>query len=221
MDPEAWRARWREGTIGFHEAATNTFLTAHADRLGSPGRVFVPLCGKSRDMAYLASLGHSVVGVDVSEIAAPAFFAESGLEPVRSRRGPFEAFSAGGVEILVGDVFLADRALLGPFDAIYDRAALVALTPGEQAPRYAAHLASLLREGGRMLLVTFDYDQSKMEGPPFAVSPGRVRDLFGGTFEIEHLADRDVTDERPRFREAGADRVTESAWLLVRRPLNR
>src|SRR5258708_453545 len=146
MNPEFWLERWRAGRIGFHDAAPNPFAIANAARLGDPPRtIFVPLCGKSRDMAHLAALGHRVVGVELAEQAATAFFAESGLVPVRSRRGPFGVFAANGVEIYVGDVFAFDRDVAGPVDAIYDRAALVALPPDDQ-PRYAALLTSLLTE---------------------------------------------------------------------------
>jgi thiopurine S-methyltransferase len=216
MEPSDWQARWREGKTGFHEGAPNAFLVEHADRLGSPKRVFVPLCGKTRDMAFLASRGAEVVGVDVSELAAEQFFAESSLVAERSKSGPFEAFAAGGVTILVGDVFAVDPSSVGLFDAIYDRAALVALDPAERA-RYASLLASLLGPGSKLLLVNFDYDQTKMAGPPYAVSDATVLELFGGEFECSKLGERDVTDERPRFREAGVDRISESAWLLSRK----
>ena len=211
MGPEDWLQRWREGKIGFHEAAPNGFLVAHAARLA--GTVFLPLCGKSRDMAHLASLGHRIVGAELSGIAAEAFFSESSITPERSTRGGFEVLSAGGVSIFVGDVFALTSDLIGPIDTAYDRAALVAVAPDEQA-RYAAHLASL---GPRtILLVTFDYDQTKMEGPPFSVSDARARELFSRWYSCERLDARDVTDERPRFREAGIDRVTETLLLLQR-----
>ncbi|MGZ3424172.1 MAG: thiopurine S-methyltransferase [Polyangiales bacterium] len=216
MQPSDWQARWREGKIGFHEAAPNPLLVEHVERLGSPRRVFVPLCGKSRDMAFFASRGARVIGADVSELAAEQFFAESSLVPERSQVGPFEVHAAGGIEFFVGDVFALDAARVGEIDAIYDRAALVALTPTDQT-RYASLLASLLPSGGKMLLVTFEYDQSKMGGPPFAVSDARVAELFAADFALEKLGERDVTDERPRFREAGIDRVSESAWLLSRK----
>lgn len=224
MDPNFWHERWAQGQIGFHEPTANDLLVAHDARLGAdgaksaPGTVLVPLCGKSRDLAHLAELGHRVVGVELSPLAAEAFFAESGLTPLRSQRGPFEVFESHGVAILVGDVFALDEArdLLPPIDAIYDRAALVALPPEMQA-RYAPLLASLLPPGGRMLLVAFDYDQTKLAGPPFSVPAARIEELYGATFAIERLDARDVSDQRPRFREVGADPVTESVYLLTRR----
>jgi len=211
MDPNFWLERWREGRTAFHEEAPNTFLTSHAARLGpAPKRVFVPLCGKSRDLAHLASLGHEVVGVELSPIACESFFFESTVTPERTNNGPFQVLSARGVTVFVGDVFDLTPELLGPLDAAYDRAALVALPP-EMQERYAAHLLNLLPPGAPILLVTFDYDTSKMEGPPFSVTNERVEALFGTRCLIERLGQRDVT-ERPKFAAASA---VETAWQLT------
>jgi thiopurine S-methyltransferase len=209
MDPDFWLARWREGRTAFHESAPNTLLAKYADRLGAPPkRVFVPLCGKSLDLAHLASLGHEVVGVEVSPIAADAFF--ENLTPTRAQVGPFEAVTAGSVTILVGDAFALTRELLGPVDAVYDRAALVALPP-ELQEKYADLVLSLLSPGAPILLITFDYDTSKMQGPPFSVNSERVEQLFGGRCLLERFEQRAVED-RPKFVEAGA---IETAWLLT------
>ena len=39
----------------------------------------MPLCGKSLDMKWLAEQGHSVVGIDIVELAAQQFFTENDL----------------------------------------------------------------------------------------------------------------------------------------------
>lgn len=187
MNAEFWKARWREGRIGFHEGRPNEFLVAHAKALGAPGRVLVPLCGKSEDMAYLASLGHEVVGIELSDIATEAFFREHDLEAPPERRGPFMARSAGGITILQGDVFDARPEALGTFTAFYDRAAIVALPP-ELRPRYAAHVRALAGEETPGLVVTFEYPQEKMEGPPFSVSEEELRRYFPSVTPL---------DERP------------------------
>ena len=98
----------------------------------------------------------------------------------------------------------------GPIDAIYDRAALVAL-PAEMQQKYVDLLLSLVSPGAPILLITFDYDTSKMEGPPFSVNNDRVEQLFGQRCLLERFEQRPVTD-RPRFAEASA---VETAWLLT------
>lgn len=184
---EDWLARWRDGRIGFHEGAPNALLVRHAARL-TGRRVLVPLCGKAEDLAYLASLGHAVFGVELAESAVRAFFVEHGLEPAIAPHGPFTAYRAGSITLLAGDWFAVTPALTGPIDAVYDRAALVALPP-ELRARYVAHLRSLLAPGTDSLVITLEYDSSVMTGPPFAVPEAELRALYAGT-AIELLEER-------------------------------
>jgi thiopurine S-methyltransferase len=187
MDPDFWRARWAEGKIGFHEGRPNAHLEAHASRLGERRTVLVPLCGKSADLAYLAARGHHVVGVELVESAARAFFAEHGLTPEESTRGGLTALSAGEITILVGDFFATTRELLGPVDALYDRAAMIALPPPLRA-RYVQHLRKLLPVGAPGLLLVLEYPQDQMAGPPFSVMEDEVRALYAGA-TVETIVD--------------------------------
>lgn len=189
MNPDFWVSRWREGQIGFHEGAPNTFLRAHVARLGAARRVLVPLCGKSADLAFLAAQGHAVVGVELVEDAVRAFFAEHGLTPTVTARGALTEYACGAITLLAGDVFATTPALLGPIDALYDRAALIAL-PEELRVRYVAHLRALLPRGADGLVVTVEYPQEAMSGPPFSVPEAEVRRLFDG-ISIERI------DRRP------------------------
>src|SRR5262245_40223150 len=127
MDADFWFQRWREGRIGFHEGAPNRFLVKYGDRLTGARRILVPLCGKTEDLAYLASRGHDVVGIELVEDAVRQFFAEHHLTPSITQRGPFTNYTAGAITIVVGDFFATSPDLVGSIDAIYDRAALVAL----------------------------------------------------------------------------------------------
>ncbi|WP_394838148.1 thiopurine S-methyltransferase [Pendulispora rubella] len=179
MDATFWTERWTTGKIAFHEGHANTYLTRHAERLGDGRRILVPLCGKAEDLAYLAGRGHHVVGVELVEDAARAFFAEHGATPKVTPRGPLTAYSAGTITVLVGDMFATTPELLGPIDTLYDRAALVAL-PHEMRVRYARHLRTLLPTGAPGLVVTIEYDQARMAGPPFAVLESELREHYRG-----------------------------------------
>jgi thiopurine S-methyltransferase len=97
---------------------------------------------------------------------------------------------------------------------VYDRASLVALSPDIRA-HYTFHLLSILPPGTQILLITFDYPQQEMPGPPFAVSPGEVEALYRGRAEIRLLAQLDVLEQNPRFRERGLSRLQESIFLLT------
>ena len=240
MTPEFWHQRWQRGEIGWHSEELNRHLTEHWPRLhiGAEARVLVPLCGKTLDMLWLAGQGHRVLGVELSPIAAEAFFRDNGLTPQVTdlSPAPFLRFAVDELVLLVGDFFdltpqLAQASLDsrgggdgGAIHAVYDRAALIALPP-QSRPAYAAHLSKLLRAAGshqepaESLLVSLDYDQSQMQGPPFAVGDAEVRALFAEAFAIEPLASFDALAENPRFRERGLDQLTEHVYRLELRDI--
>lgn len=217
MQSEFWLERWRNQQIGFHQDRINPHLETHWPALGveAGARVFVPLCGKSRDMLWLAAQGYRVTGIELSPLAVEAFFAENDLSPMRRQQGAFEVCSAGEIEIFCGDFFALSAADIAGVAAVYDRASLVALPP-DMRQRYAAHMAQLLPTGTQILLVTFDYAQDEMSGPPFAVSEDEVRGLYDGAFAIDKLADLDALAENARFRQAGLTRLRERVFGLRR-----
>ena len=88
-DNVLWLQCWRDRQIDFHQQTVNQFLTRFWPRLDPDisSRVFVPLCGKSLDMIWLAEQGHQVIGVELSPIAVGDFFRENGLRPNPWRDG--------------------------------------------------------------------------------------------------------------------------------------
>jgi thiopurine S-methyltransferase len=178
MDANFWHHRWETKQIGFHLSETNPWLVKYLPtfRLNSGARIFIPLCGKTLDIAYLLGQGFQVVGVELSELAIEQLFQELKVTPEISKRGAFKRYYHAGLTIYVGDFFSLTRVELGEVQGIYDRAALVALPP-EMRVRYAAHMQKLAPMAPQ-LLITFDYDQSGFEGPPFSVSEAEVRALY-------------------------------------------
>ena len=205
-----WIARWRDGRTGFHEDRPNEHLAHHVDWLGGARRVLVPLCGKAVDLGFLATHGHEVVGIELAEQAVGEFFAEHSLTPTIGARGPFVEYRAGAITLLAGDVFDATPELLGPIDALYDRAALIAL-PADIRPRYVAHLRALLPAGAPGLVITLDYDQARIAGPPYAVSEAELRALYAGA-AIELLAQQQASD-LPKCSQAGVS-VVERCFAI-------
>ncbi len=218
MDESFWKARWAEGKIGFHEGKPNRWLERRVDVLegdpAAPRTVLVPLAGKAIDVSWLAARGHRVVACEIVERAVADFFAERGLSAARSKRGAFERFEAAGVTFLQGDVFALTPEDTGPIDAVYDRAALIALRPEDRA-RYVATLASLLAPGGRVLLVGFEHGLP--DGPPFDLTDAQVLALWEPHAIVEPLGADDVTAESPQFAARGATRCLESAYRITRR----
>lgn len=201
MDPQFWISRWQEGKIGFHEGRPNHFLETYLDRV--PGRrVLVPMCGKSVDLAFLTTRNREVLGIELAEDAVRAFFAEHELTPTITHRDGLAFYTAGLVTVIAGDLFAVTPAHVGAIDAFYDRAALIAL-PAEMRRRYVAHLRTLVPAATRGLLITLEYAQDQMDGPPFAVLEPEVR---------QHYADVEVLDQR-----AAQGRVAE----LARSPVER
>ena len=212
MDRDFWIDKWETGVTGFHNAEPNRALIKYVDRLGlAPGaRVFVPLCGKTRDIGWLAEQGFRVCGVELSELAVRALFEELGVVPERSERGALTWYGAPGIDIAVGDIFDLDRDALGPVEAIYDRAALVALPEGMRG-RYAAHLKAMTGVVPQ-LLVCFEYDRTAMDGPPFSVDAAQVRRFYGAEYDLTLLA-RSAVQGGLKGR-CAADRAI---WLLERK----
>lgn len=191
---EDWHARWAEGRIAFHEGHPNRLLERCIAQLAGCRRVLVPMCGKTEDLAYLAAQGHDVLGVELAEPAVRAFFDEHGLVPSIAPHGPFTAYASGPITLLVGDVFALTPALVEPIDGLYDRAALIAL-PEDLRPRYVALLRTLLPEAAVGLVITAEYDQRKMGGPPFAVLEPELRALYAEA-TVELLAEQPATSGR-------------------------
>jgi thiopurine S-methyltransferase len=217
QDPAGWRQRWVEGRTGFHQDEVNGHLVDHwpTQVESSTARVLVPLCGKSSDMLWLRQRGHDVVGVELSELACRAFFADNELEFDVADQGSHLLFSALGegpkLQLICGDFFTLDVRSIGLFEAWYDRAALVALPP-VQWPEYAAALGRFLSPGAPALMVTFEYPQSEREGPPYSVSFEDVQRELRGQFSLS-LLDRVSRTEDNRWE---LSEVYEPVIFLVR-----
>ncbi len=218
MKKEFWLERWERGEIGFHQDEINPYLRQYWSELSNShvGEVFVPLCGKSLDMTWLRRHGCKVFGVELSSIAVQDFFRENGQSPTRAISGKFESCEADGIRILCGDFFDLSKDDMVHVSAVYDRASLVALPP-DMRERYARHLVDILRPATQILLVTFDYPQAEMQGPPFAVSVNDVETLYGKYADVRLLAQKDTLPENPRFVQRGVTRMEESLFLLTLR----
>lgn len=212
MDAKFWHERWQKSEIAFHEAESNGLLVRHFEQLSlkAGSRVFVPLCGKTMDIGWLVSRGLRVCGVELSQDAVEQLFDELGVLPQIGERGGLEHYSAEGVDIFVGDVFALSGGVLGSVDAIYDRAALVAL-PEDMRRRYAAHLRAMTHSAPQFL-ISLEYDQASMAGPPFSIPKAEIVELYGDIYDIERVAAVNVPGGLK-----GTWAATEVAWVLRRR----
>lgn len=215
MHRDFWQARWDEGRIGFHQEQVNPYLQSNWQALNvSPGAtVLVPLCGKSRDMLWLRDQGHAVIGVEIVPRAVQAFFAENGLAATSRLRGSFALWESEGIKIFQGDFFDLTSGDVAGIAAVYDRASLIALPPAMRQ-QYASHLRGILPGNMNVLLVTMDYSQAEMEGPPFAVTEQEVAALYQDYFKIEPVCSEDILAANPRFQQQGLSRLLEKVYVL-------
>jgi thiopurine S-methyltransferase len=217
MQPQFWLERWRTGQIAFHQSSVDRSLRRHWPGLGVPegSRVFAPLCGKSLDLLWLRDQGLEVLGVELAAAAVEAFFSENGLPARRRAAEPFVVYDVPGIRLLCGDFFALTPARRGRVDAVYDRAALISWAPALR-DGYVEHLAKLMIPGTPMLLITLEYPQSQMAGPPFAVSGEEVRRLYAREFEIREIARQDILSHEPRLRAKGLTELFEVCYQLAR-----
>lgn len=209
MEENFWLQRWKNHQIGFHKSEANPVLVKNFPKLclATGSRVFVPLCGKSLDIAWLLSEGYGIAGAELVEMAVKQLFDELGMKPKIAQAGELRLYSAKNIDIFVGNIFKVSRKILGSVDALYDRAALVAL-PEPMRDRYTAHLIEITDKAPQ-LLVTFEYDQSLMEGPPFSVDSEEVNRHYSGCYDLSFVSSTDVVGGLK-----GKYAAKENVWLL-------
>lgn len=214
MRPRFWHERWQQNQIGFHQNEVNLYLQTYWPKLQLPvgSKVFVPLCGKSIDMLWLRAEGYEVLGIELSPIAVKDFFTENALEPSISQQGAFEVWEVDGLCILLGDFFQLTATDLADCHAIYDRAALIAL-PSEMRVQYATHIKQIT-PAKPTLLITLEYDQTITGGPPFSVTPAEVQQYYADQYQIEQLAQVDISTSQHGIIAKGAKELYEGIYWL-------
>lgn len=211
MDRDYWLGRWKRGETGWHQAEVEPELIRHFAAL-APTRVLVPLCGKSLDLAWLASKGHEVVGVELSELAIREYFASQNMQPVTTREGAFQVFRGGGCTIFNGDFFELTSEQAGKVGAIYDRAALIALPP-EMRARYARHLSSLVgNDFSFWLQLVLTRTPDDTQGPPFSISEQELQTLYASQYTVSPLHREAVESRTP-----GAHKTEQCVYRIAPR----
>lgn len=218
MDADFWLERWREGRTHFHQPRVTPLLQKYWPALELPAgsQVLVPLCGKSLDMLWLAQQGLRVLGSELSQLAVEQFFSENDLQPAIHQSALGSHYIAGDIEIICGDIFNLDAATLNVCSGVYDRAALVAL-PAAMRARYVSHVYGQLSDQYRGLLMTLDYPQAEMDGPPFSVQDPEVQTLYAAHSEARIIDRRDILDKEPKFLAQGVSSLDTVVYHLQRR----
>lgn len=216
MEISYWQSRWQKKNTGWHMQQVYPHLITHWDKLDldKGSTVLVPLCGKSLDMLWLAERDYKVIGVEVSDVAILEFIDES-KKPFRATsKGPFTVHATHSIQLWQGDFFKLEPPLVPPVDAIYDKAALVAL-PEEKRKTYAARILQLCQAHTQIFLSSFEYEQKEMSGPPFSVTDAEIEKLYGNRFDIQLLHEASLLQNVPNFRQRGLHSyLTEKVYRL-------
>ncbi|MES9851213.1 MAG: thiopurine S-methyltransferase [Candidatus Thiodiazotropha sp. L084R] len=212
---ENWLKRWQENNIGWHHVSFNQHLLNHWHALFLPADslVLAPLCGKSKDMFWLAEQGYRIRGIELSKLAIEQFFSEHNLQPSIQTSECYEHWSQGPYELLCGDIFDLAQLDNSDIDAVYDRASLIALNP-VQREQFVHTLLQALPKRTKILLVTLEYPQDEMAGPPYSVHEEEVRSLFEHHYSINLLHSLDLLKDTDRYHEHGVSQMVEKIYLL-------
>ena len=216
MDPAFWRDRWQQNQIAFHQRDFNPYLVRHAQLLPTEGSILVPLCGKSRDLLFLAQRGNQVLGCELVESALEAFYQEASLPYQKTQDAPFVRLEGENIRTFAGDFFAFTKERSGPVAAIFDRAAVVAL-PEVMRQAYLEHLLSFLSPGGVCLMVGLHYQHDAPAGPPFSIPLSEVIERTKNLADARFLQEADVLMGRPDLQQRGFRSYREWVALLTRR----
>lgn len=187
MNPEFWHDKWHKQQLGFHLDEVNPLLVSHIHALNLKKQdcVFVPLCGKTRDIAWLLSQGFKVIGIELVELAVEQLFDELGVMPTIKKHDQLTQYTYDALTVFVGDVFELTAEMLGAVSAVYDRAAFVAL-PSDMRLRYSDHVTTI-SDNAQQLLINYAYDQAVMAGPPFASTEQDIAEHYGECYQLNIL----------------------------------
>lgn len=194
MEKTFWQEKWQKNEIAFHQDDYHPLLEKHLPslQLKQGARVFVPLCGKSADLICIRDMGFKVCGLELSEIAVQAFFTENNIEFETREQAGFVYYESPEISIICGDFYSLNADITGKFDAVFDRASLIAMPPDMRA-QYAGIMKRVCPEGCKTLLVALEYEPGVVNAPPFVVTKEEIEKLYSDWCQVTELERADST----------------------------
>lgn len=203
-----WQEGWDKGFTGFHQSEYNPVMKSYfADKELVGKNILVPLCGKSKDMFYLASKGANVIGVEVVKSPIDEFFHENHIDYTCVGNLYKSKGLNGEISIYHADFF--DIKLDERIDFLYDRASNVALPECMRNDQYYPAIKRLISSETQILLLTMDHNGARDFGPPYPVSKEETllnypRLKLNSAKEIKSM---------DRFIEAGIPKTKRMVWM--------
>lgn len=215
MDKDFWLQKWQNDDTGFHQNKVMPLLQKYWSKLEvlAPAKILVPLAGKTLDTLWFSQQDYEVYAIELSSLAIEQFFDEHKLNPIITKNGQFTTYKSGNIIYICGDIFALEADFFHMFQACYDRAALIAL-PDDMRRQYVQHVYGNLPTNCKTMLLTIDYKQSEMQGPPFAISNDAVNKLFADSHSIVTLDHRDILKGEPKFKERGLSSMFTNVYLI-------
>eukprot|EP01134_Creolimax_fragrantissima_P001545 CFRG1545T1 len=219
-DLEEWKNRWETGSTGWRQEDVNESLLKYKELFTSQSdakpTVFVPLCGSSTDLSYLAKEGMKVVGVEISEMAIETFFTNHDLKYTKADN--VYTCDSLDITIYVEDLFTFEK--VKNFDFIWDYASFVAIDM-ELRPIYMDAVGRLLSPNGAWLLVNFDFSLEEVKGragPPWPITKDGFNSLVresGVGLSVEKFNGFEKLIQK--FKDLGSTYFFINEWVLRRR----
>lgn len=216
MEAQFWLNKWQKNEIGFHLPKPHPWLVALWPQMfaqNPQAHVFLPLCGKTLDVDFFLQQGHTVTANELSDDAVVAIFERLAIKPQVTQWAGGKRYQAEGLIIYAGDFFTLSPSELTSVDWVYDRAALIAL-PQTMRQQYSQHLMQLC-PSAQQCLITLDYQQDLMSGPPFALSDEEVKQHYAATYSINELKSANIIEHEPRFAKNGLPELFQRVYQLT------
>lgn len=217
MEISYWQSRWRKGKTGWHMDTVYPPLPTFWDdvNIESGSRILVPLCGKSLDLGWFVDHGHTVTGIDVSAKAIHHIMQQHPESFTKDSSHGFTVYRSESLVLWQGDYSKLPTDEIPTQDLIYDKASIIALPPEKRLDHANKHI-ELCSTHTQILLQTFEYEQSEMHGPPFAVHEEELKKLFGNRFKLTCIHEQSKMEELQRFKQRGlSSYLTEKVFHLT------
>lgn len=209
MNKVFWNNKWENNEIGFHQNNVTPLLKKYLhyflDKNSIKKSCLLPLCGKTFDLIYLSEFFKEVTGVELIKKAIEDFYIENNLE-MRTRNS---SISSKNIEIFNEDFFSFNKSENKKYSYIFDRASLIAISPVSRE-KYVQSIKRSMSTNCKIFLITIEYKQDQIEGPPFSLSDDDVKSLFKD-FKLEKLCRESVIGQNQKFKGLN---IFQSAWLI-------